>query len=108
MTEIEFRSAGEIAAEIRAGRISSREVTEQMLARIAANPEVNAVVETRPEYALKAADAADRATGTGPLHGVPMTVKEAFNVAGLHTTWVAWRSPCCCWSPPCAWCRSCR
>ncbi|GAA1561092.1 amidase family protein [Kribbella sancticallisti] len=58
-----------------------------MLARIAAGSAVNAVVETRAEYALKAADIADRTVGTGPLHGVPITVKEAFNVAGLHTTW---------------------
>ena len=87
MTEIEFRSAGEIAAAIRTGEVTSREVTERMLARIAAGSAVNAVVETRAEYALKAADMADQTTATGPLHGVPITVKEAFNVAGLHTTW---------------------
>ncbi|TDD18339.1 amidase [Kribbella turkmenica] len=84
-------TATEIAARIRAGQVSSREVTERMLARIAADTDVNAVVETRPEFALKAAADADEAVTAGrelgPLHGVPMTVKESFNVAGLHTTW---------------------
>lgn len=81
-----------------------------MLARIAADTEVNAVVEVRPEYALAAADEADAALeradaavgaavgasvgagvggrrGVGPLHGVPVTVKDCFDVAGMHTTW---------------------
>jgi amidase len=84
-------TAGEIAERIRTGQVTSREVTEQMLARIAADTEVNAVVEVRPEYALAAADQADAAVTEGrelgPLHGVPMTVKDCFNVAGLHTTW---------------------
>jgi amidase len=87
MTKIEDQSATDIAAEIRAGKVTSEEVTERMLARIAAAPGVNAIVETRPEYALERARAADRSEPTGPLHGVPMTVKDAFNVAGLHTTW---------------------
>lgn len=84
-------TAGEIAERIRTAKVTSREVTEQMLARIAADTEVNAVVEVRPEYALAAADQADAAVTEGrelgPLHGVPMTVKDCFNVAGLHTTW---------------------
>ena len=71
--------------------MSSREVTEGMLARIAADTDVNAVVETRPEFALQAAADADVAVAVGrelgPLHGVPMTVKDCFNVAGLRTTW---------------------
>lgn len=74
-----FASATEAAAMIRRGEISAPELTDLLLARIdALNPELNAVVELRR-------DAAPRAGG--PLHGVPMTVKEAFNVAGLHTTW---------------------
>ncbi|WP_433167926.1 amidase family protein [Kribbella sp. CA-247076] len=84
-------TATEIAAGIRAGKVSSREVTEQMLARIAADADVNAVVETRPEFALRMAADADQAVATGrelgPLHGVPMTVKESFAVAGMHTAW---------------------
>jgi amidase len=65
-----------------------------LLARIdAINPAVNAVVERRVEAALQEATAADQALADGvdgargPLHGVPMTIKESFNVAGLHTTW---------------------
>jgi amidase len=85
------RTATEIAACIRAGEVTSREVTERMLAGISADTTVNAVVETRAEFALQAAAEADRAVAAGldlgPLHGVPMTVKECFNVAGLHTTW---------------------
>ncbi|MFD3399326.1 amidase family protein [Kribbella sp. NPDC058693] len=80
-------TAGEVAERIRTGQVTSREVTEELLARIASDTEVNAVVEVRPEYALQAADAADATPSTGPLHGVPMTVKDAINVAGLHTTW---------------------
>jgi amidase len=84
-------TATEIARRIRAGEVTSREVTEQLLARIASDRSVNAVVETRPEFALRSADEADAAVAdereVGPLHGVPMTIKECFNVAGLHTTW---------------------
>jgi amidase len=49
------------------------------------------VVELRPEAALREAVAADeaivRGDDAGPLHGVPMTIKDSFNVAGLRTTW---------------------
>ncbi|HEY3512562.1 MAG TPA: amidase family protein [Kribbella sp.] len=63
-------------------------MTEELLDRIAADTEVNAVVEVRREHALAAADRADAARGArGPLHGVPVTVKECFDVAGMHTTW---------------------
>ncbi|GAB2659293.1 amidase family protein [Kribbella swartbergensis] len=84
-------TATEIAARIRAGEVTSTEVTEQLLARIAAGTQVNTVIETRTEFALQAAAEADAAVAAGrdvgPLHGVPMTVKDCFNVAGLHTTW---------------------
>jgi amidase len=81
-------SAGEAAAAIAAGEVSSRELTEAVLHRIEAiNPKLNAVVELRAEEALSEAQQADRAQSAGPLHGVPITVKEALNVAGLHTTW---------------------
>jgi amidase len=76
---------------VRRKETSSRELTEMLLARIdAVNPALNAVVELRREAALQEAAAADQALAhgvRGPLHGVPMTVKESFNVAGLHTTW---------------------
>src|SRR6185503_3520344 len=91
MTDILFSSAAEVALLLRRREISSRELTELLLARIdAVNPAVNAVVELDRDSALLAADAADaailRADELGPLHGIPMTIKDSFHVAGLRTT----------------------
>ncbi len=85
-------SATHAAQMIARKQVSSRELTGLLLARIdAVNPVVNAVVELRHEAALREAAAADEAIGrgepVGPLHGVPMTIKDAFHVAGLRTTW---------------------
>ena len=86
-----FSTATDAAQLVRAGQVSSRELTEQLLARIeAVDPALNAVVELRADAALADADAADAAIAAGaagPLLGVPITVKESFNVAGLHATW---------------------
>jgi amidase len=92
MREILFQPATAAARMLRRRELSSRELTEALLARIeAANPRLNAVVELRGEQALREAAAADEAAAgggrLGPLHGVPMTVKDCFDVAGLHTTW---------------------
>ncbi|MGH8824670.1 MAG: amidase family protein [Jiangellaceae bacterium] len=92
MTEIVFRSATAAAEMVRRREISSRELTEMLFARIdAVDHRVNAVVDLRREAALKEAAAADEAIARGgplgALHGVPMTVKDSFDVAGLHTTW---------------------
>jgi amidase len=87
-----FETATRLARAIRNGRIGSCEVTEAHLERIARlNGPINALVVVDRERALKAAKAADRArtrkgAGLGPLHGVPTTIKEAFDVEGLHTT----------------------
>jgi amidase len=87
-----FLSASEAAMLLRSRDVSSRELTAALFDRIdSVNPDINAVVELRREAALADAAAADRATAhgeePGPLHGVPITVKEAFNVAGMRTTW---------------------
>jgi len=87
-----FRSATDTAQTVCRKEISSRELTEILLAQIeAVNPTLNAVVELRREAALQEAVAADEAIArgddAGPLHGVPMTIKDSFDVAGLHTTW---------------------
>src|SRR5215212_8750671 len=87
-----FESVTDAAQAVRRKELTSRELTELLLARIeAANPALNAVVELRREAALQEAVAADEATtrgdDVGPLHGVPMTIKDSFNVAELHTTW---------------------
>jgi amidase len=91
VSEVLFQSALKAAELIPERQVSSRELTHALLARIdAVNPNVNAVVELRAEAALEDAAAADGApenTVTQPLHGVPITVKETFDVAGLHTTW---------------------
>jgi amidase len=87
-----FQSATDAAQTLSRKELASRELTEMLLARIeAVNPALNAVVELRREAALHEAVAADEATArgdaAGPLHGVPMTIKDSFNVAELHTTW---------------------
>ncbi|HJY74160.1 MAG TPA: amidase family protein, partial [Streptosporangiaceae bacterium] len=90
--EVLADSAGAAADLIRRREVSSAELTQLVLDRIdAVNPELNAVVELRREAALREAAAADeviaRGEQAGPLHGVPMTVKEAFQVTGLRSTW---------------------
>jgi amidase len=92
MDEVLVAPATEAARRLRRGELAARELTELLLARIdAVDAKVNAVVELRREAALAEAAAADEALARGgdlgPLHGVPVTVKEAFDVAGLHTTW---------------------
>lgn len=87
-----FFSATQAAAAIAGGEVSSRELTAALLERIEdVNPSVNALVELRGEDALREAEQADAALAAGAplgaLHGVPITVKEALNVAGMHTTW---------------------
>jgi amidase len=90
--DVIFKSAAEVAGMLRRKEVSSRELAELLFARIdAINPALNAVVEQRREAALREAAAADEATArgamTGTLHGVPLTIKESFDVAGLSTTW---------------------
>ncbi|HEX4353133.1 MAG TPA: amidase [Polyangiales bacterium] len=80
-----------LAARIAAGELSAREVTAAHLERIAAlNPGLNAVVSLDAEGARSAAAAADRAVAAGaklgPLHGVPITLKDSIDVAGMRTT----------------------
>lgn len=86
-----FETATRLARAIRNGRLSSVEATKAHLDRIArVNGPLNALVLVDEAGAMKAARAADRARSQnkslGPLHGVPITIKEAFDVAGLKTT----------------------
>src|SRR4051794_6286030 len=81
-------SATETVAALRSGRVSALELTEAVLERIDADGHVNAMASVRRDAALRDAAAADaRHTPRGPLHGLPVTVKDAFHVAGLPTTW---------------------
>src|SRR5262245_1769979 len=81
--------ATELAALIRAGKVSSVEVVQAHLDRIeATNPRVNAIVALA-DGALDAARLADqklaKGAEVGPLHGVPFTVKDSFDTAGVPT-----------------------
>src|SRR3954454_18183972 len=81
------QSATQLAQLIRDRQATSREVVEAHLARIeAVNGRLNAIRVTLADEALKAADEADRTQPQGPLHGVPITVKENVDVAGTATT----------------------
>ena len=91
MDEVTFWSASALARAIRAREMSSVEVVEAHLRRIeAVNPTLNAVVHLDRDGALAAARAADaalaRAGAVGPLHGVPVTVKDNLDVAGMPCT----------------------
>lgn len=81
---------GQVAA-LAARRISSTELVDQSIARIETlDGRINAVISRDFDRARAAAKEADAALSRGerrPLLGVPVTVKESFNVAGLPTTW---------------------
>jgi len=92
MTELWRRSAKELAALIANKTVSSVEIIDAHLARInAVNQTENAVVRVLADAARAAAIDADRKVASGeplgPLHGVPFTVKENIDMAGLPTTW---------------------
>jgi amidase len=81
------KGAGELAELIRTRQVSSREVVQAHLDRIdAVNGAVNAVTVALADTALAAADEADRTPGSGPLHGVPFTIKENIDIVGSATT----------------------
>lgn len=91
MKELLFESASAIARRIRAREVSAVEVTELHLARIdEVNPSLNAVVTRCDDIALRRAKEADAALAkgkaVGPLHGVPITIKDAFDTAGVRST----------------------
>ena len=80
-------SASRLAEMIAKKEISSREVVESHLARIdEVNGKLNAITVVLADSALEAADAADRREPSGPLHGVPFTIKENIDCTGSATT----------------------
>jgi amidase len=88
---LDFVSALAAARAIRRGEVSSVELTTRMLARIKQlNPRLNAIVTLTAEAALARAEAADaalvRGECWGPIHGVPGTIKDTFEMAGMRTT----------------------
>jgi amidase len=91
MSDIAWQPAHALADAIRRRDISSRELLEHYLARVERlNPTLNAVVTLDTDGARKAADDADAALARGdvigPLHGVPMTIKDSYETAGMRTT----------------------
>jgi amidase len=86
-----FDSATRLAADLRDRKIGCVELLDFFLARAEQhNPKLNAIIVWQIDKARDRARAADEALAKGqrwgPLHGVPMTVKESFNLAGLPTT----------------------
>jgi amidase len=90
-SEWDFRSTGELAAALQDREICAAELLEYTIARIEALDQCfNAVVVRDFDRARDAAKAADAALACGvrkPLLGIPITLKEAFNISGLPTTW---------------------
>lgn len=89
--DLHWWSAGRLAAAIAAGDVGSREALEHLVSRIESlDTDVNAVVHWDLDRARAAADAADAAVVAGhelgPLHGVPMTIKDSFQTEGCITT----------------------
>ncbi|TVT30006.1 amidase [Amycolatopsis rhizosphaerae] len=89
--EWSFRTAEELAAALCGGEVSSVELTDEAIARIERDDKaVNAICVPDFDRARAAAHRADQARARGedrPLLGIPVTVKESYNIAGLPTTW---------------------
>lgn len=90
-SELAFLPLSEVAAMIAAGKVTSRTVTELMLSRIEKyDPRLNAYITVMKDSALAEADAMDllRGQGTilGPLHGVPIAIKDNMETGGVVTT----------------------
>jgi amidase len=91
MDELVYTSATSLAHAIREKRVSSQEVVEAYIHRIeAVNPQLNAVVQLTADTALTQARQADVALARGeikgPLHGVPITIKDSFDTEGVIST----------------------
>ncbi|HWC69310.1 MAG TPA: amidase [Acidimicrobiales bacterium] len=91
MEDVEHWSTITLADAIAARQVSSREALDHLLARIERfDGPINAVVTIDADRARAEAAAADEAiahgSSTGPLHGVPMTIKDSWETAGMRTT----------------------
>jgi amidase len=86
-----FGSAAELSTALAAKKVSAVELAQDVIGRIERHDgKVNAICVRDFDRGLQAARAADAARGRGeskPLLGIPMTVKESYNVGGLPTTW---------------------
>ncbi|MET0955262.1 MAG: amidase family protein, partial [Cryobacterium sp.] len=92
MVDLGFRGVAELRNLIVAGEVTAREVLQHSLDRIAAlDPVLNAFAWVRADEALAEADELDREQAAGrlrgPLHGVPIAIKDENDVAGLPTAY---------------------
>ncbi|MCY3886055.1 MAG: amidase [Gammaproteobacteria bacterium] len=92
MSELAFQSATNLAQMIREKEISSVELLDFYFHRIDEyNPGLNAIIWQMREQAMDTAQKADECLASnaevGPLHGVPMTIKESYDVVGTPSTW---------------------
>lgn len=90
-TDITLWSTSRQAAAIRAGEITSRQLLEAMIVRIEkVNPAINAVITLDIDAARDSADKADKDLASniiyGPLHGIPVTIKDALAVRDMRST----------------------
>ncbi|MBI4607840.1 MAG: amidase [Candidatus Rokubacteria bacterium] len=91
-TDLCFAPATTLARLIRQKKVSPLEVVRAVLERIErVNPKLNAYCTVVPDLALKAARRAESAVmrrqGLGPLHGIPVSIKDLVPTAGIRTTW---------------------
>ena len=86
-----FQTAVELSAALAARKVSAVELAQDAIGRIERHDRrINAICVRDFERGLAAARAADAALARGetkPLLGIPLTVKESYNIAGLPTTW---------------------
>jgi len=90
-TPIHYRTIAEVGALLRSHQVTSVDLTKLMLGRIEAlDPLLNAFITVTADLALAQADSADHellaGTDRGPLHGIPVAVKDLFATAGIRTT----------------------
>ncbi|GAA2055491.1 amidase [Nocardiopsis rhodophaea] len=90
--DLTYADATDLARRLRDRELSAREVAQAHLERIEeVNPEINAVVTLDAEKAMREAAQADERLagggGVGPLHGIPVAVKDTHDTAGMRTTY---------------------
>ena len=90
--DIHFQTIGEVAAKLRSGAVTSSGLTELMLTRIEQhNPALNAFITVTAEPARDAARQADAELAAGhdrgPLHGIPIAIKDLIDTKGIRTTY---------------------